>query len=113
MFLNFFKEKFGDILASNGGRIYGLYDELLSFFASHNILSSKSQKISDNKEQQDLLSMFNGKGKRRFTCKYQITLVIGLDQLTLISGSTNDVNMKLLSVIYIQNRSGLLLTSVL
>jgi hypothetical protein len=30
-------EKFGEILAINGGRIYGLFDELISFFSTMNI----------------------------------------------------------------------------
>jgi len=59
---------FGEILASNGGRLLGLYDELLSFFVAHGIVNvTQKGKISENKEQQELLVMFNGKNKRRYT----------------------------------------------
>lgn len=39
-----FQEKFGEILASNGGRIMGLYDELFSFFATTNLYTTGREK---------------------------------------------------------------------
>ena len=60
-------DKFGDILANNGGRVYGLFDELVSFFSTMNMYSSSK---SDNREYQDFLKMFTGKAKHRETSKY-------------------------------------------
>ncbi|CAB4036868.1 Hypothetical predicted protein, partial [Paramuricea clavata] len=60
-------EKFGDILANNGGRIYGLFDELVSFFSTMNMYSSSKSTVQDNREYQDFLKMFTGKAKNRET----------------------------------------------
>ena len=62
-------DKFGDILANNGGRIYGLFDELISFFATMNMYSSSRSSVQDNREYQDFLKMFTGKSKNRETSK--------------------------------------------
>ncbi len=65
-------EKFGEILANNGGRIYGLFDELVSFFSTMNMYSSAKGQVQDNREYQDFLKMFTGKAKTRETsaCLY-------------------------------------------
>jgi hypothetical protein len=60
-------EKFGEILATNGGRIYGLFDELVSFFSTMNSNSSAKGQVQDNREYQDFLKMFTGKAKTRET----------------------------------------------
>jgi hypothetical protein len=60
-------EKFGEILAINGGRIYGLFDELISFFSTMNMYSSAKGQVQDNREYQDFLKMFTGKAKTRET----------------------------------------------
>ncbi len=63
-------DKFGDILANNGGRSMGLFDELVSFFATMNMYSSSKMQVSDTKEYQDFLQMYTGKTKTRETGKY-------------------------------------------
>ena len=60
-------DKFGEIMANNGGRIYGLFDELVSFFSTMNMYSSSKATVQDNREYQDLLKMFTGKAKTRET----------------------------------------------
>ncbi len=60
-------DKFGEILANNGGRIYGLFDELVSFFSTMNMYSSSKGQVQDNREYQDFLKMFTGKAKTRET----------------------------------------------
>ncbi|KXJ21109.1 hypothetical protein AC249_AIPGENE27735 [Exaiptasia diaphana] len=60
-------DKFGDLMAKGGGRSLGLYDELLSFFASMNMYSSCKNAVSDTKEYQDFLQMYTGKPKARAT----------------------------------------------
>ncbi len=62
-------DKFGDILANNGGRLYGLFDELVSFFSTMNMYSSSKSSVQDNREYQDFLKMFTGKAKNRETSK--------------------------------------------
>ena len=62
-------DKFGEILANNGGRLYGLFDELVSFFATMNMYSSSRSSVQDNREYQDFLKMFTGKAKNRETSK--------------------------------------------
>ena len=59
-------DKFGDILANSGGRCVGLFDELVSFFATMNMYSSTKMQLADTKEYQDFLQMYTGKTK---TCK--------------------------------------------
>ena len=63
-------DKFGDILANNGGRSMGLFDELVSFFATMNMYSSSKMQVSDTKEYQDFLQMYTGKTKTCKTGKY-------------------------------------------
>jgi hypothetical protein len=60
-------DKFGEIMANNGGRIYGLFDELVSFFSTMNMYSSSKATVQDNREYQDFLKMFTGKVKTRET----------------------------------------------
>ena len=62
-------DKFGDILANSGGQIYGLFDELVSFFSTMNMYSSSKSSVQDNREYQDFLKMFMGKAKNRQTSK--------------------------------------------
>ena len=62
-------DKFGDILASSGGRSVGLYDEIVSFFSTMNMYSSAKLQVSDTKEYQDFLQMYTGKTKTRETSK--------------------------------------------
>ena len=54
-------------MANNGGRIYGLFDELVSFFSTMNMYSSSKGSVQDNREYQDFLKMFTGKAKTRET----------------------------------------------
>ena len=63
-------DKFGDLLAQNGGKIYGLFDELISFFSSMNMYSASKSAVQDNREYQDFLQLFTGKAKNRETSKY-------------------------------------------
>lgn len=60
-------DKFGDLLANGGGRCLGLFDEMMSFFATMNMYSSTKLQISDMREYQDFLQMFTGKAKSRET----------------------------------------------
>ena len=60
-------DKFGDLLANGGGRCLGLFDEMMSFFATMNMYSSTKLQISDTREYQDFLQMFTGKAKSRET----------------------------------------------
>ena len=60
-------DKFGEILAHNGGRIYALFDELISFFSTMNMYSSSRAAVQDNREYQDFLKMFTRKSKTRET----------------------------------------------
>ena len=62
----FYKEKFGEILASNGGRILCLHDELTSFFQATNLLSL-GKKTSSDSNQSEFLTLFNCGPKRRET----------------------------------------------
>ena len=64
-----FQEKFGEILASNGGRIMGLYDELFSFFATTNLYTTGKGKGS-NDNQSEFLTLFNGGSRRRETSTF-------------------------------------------
>ena len=59
-------DKFGDIFANSGGRCVGLFDELVSLFATMNMYSSTKMQLSDTKEYQDFLQMYTGKTK---TCE--------------------------------------------
>ena len=63
------RDKFGEIMANNGGRIYALFDELVSFFSTMNMYSSSKATVQDNREYQDFLKMFTGKAKTRETGK--------------------------------------------
>ena len=60
-------DKFGKIMANNGGRIYGLFDKLVSFFSTMNMYLSSKAMVQDNREYQDFLKMFTGKAKTRET----------------------------------------------
>ena len=60
-------DKFGDILANAGGRSFGLFDELVSFFSTMNVYSTSKMQLSDTKEYQDFLQLFTGKSKTRET----------------------------------------------
>jgi hypothetical protein len=60
-------DKFGDIMANSGGRCMGLFDEIVSFFATMNMYSSNKMQVSDTKEYQDFLQMYTGKTKCRET----------------------------------------------
>ena len=62
-------DKFGDILAHNGGKLFGLFDELISFFSTMNMYSSSKSSVQDNREYQDFLQLFTGKAKNRETSK--------------------------------------------
>lgn len=53
--------KFGELMAENGGRSLGLFDELMSFFSTMNMYSSQRMPISDTREYQDFLQLFTGK----------------------------------------------------
>ena len=67
-------DKFGDILANNGGWVYGLFDELISFFSTINMYSSSKSTVQDNQVYQDFLKMFTGKAKNRETSKFHVFL---------------------------------------
>ena len=71
-------DKFGDILANSGGRCVGLFDELVSFFATMNMYSSTKMQLSDTKEYQDFLQMYTGKTKTRETGIGHIYVIYGL-----------------------------------
>ena len=60
-------DKFGDILAHSGGRCMGLFDEIVSYFATMKMYSSNKMQVSDTKEYQDFLQMYTGKTKSRET----------------------------------------------
>ena len=60
-------DKFGDIMANNGGKIMGLFDELVSFFSTMNMYSATKGQVQDNREYQDFLQLFTGKAKNRET----------------------------------------------
>lgn len=60
-------DKFGELLAENGGRSLGLFDELMAFFATMNMYSSHKMQLSDTREYQDFLQLFTGKAKTRET----------------------------------------------
>jgi len=60
-------DKFGELLAESGGRNLGLFDELMSFFATMNMYSCHKLQISDTREYQDFLQLFTGKSKTRET----------------------------------------------
>ena len=60
-------DKFGELLAENGARSLGLFDELMSFFSTMNMYSSHKMQISDTREYQDFLQLFTGKSKTRET----------------------------------------------
>ena len=57
-------DKFGKFMANNGGRIYGLFNELVSFFSAMNMYLSLKAAVQDNREYQDFLKMFIGKAKK-------------------------------------------------
>jgi hypothetical protein len=65
-------DKFGDILANNGGKVIGLFDEFVSFFSTMNMYSASKTQVQDNREYQDFLQMFTGKAKNRETGIYII-----------------------------------------
>ena len=52
-------------MANNGERIYGLFDELVSFFSTMNMYSSSKAAVQDNRECQDFPKMFTKKAKTR------------------------------------------------
>lgn len=56
-------------MANSGARSMGLFDELLSFFATMNMYSVSKMQVSDTKEYQDFLQMYTGKTKTRETSK--------------------------------------------
>ena len=58
-------EKFGERMAHKGGRQLGLFDELLSFFATMNMYSMQKCQASESKEGSDFLQMYTGKSKSR------------------------------------------------
>ena len=57
-------DKFGDILAHNGGKLFGLFGELISLFSTMNMYSSSKSSVQDNREYQDFLQLFTGKAKK-------------------------------------------------
>lgn len=74
-------EKFGDRMAMEGGRQFGLFDELMCFFASMNMYSSQKSNAAESKEGADFLQMYTGKCKTRETgkmYKYCVTLCFAL-----------------------------------
>ena len=64
-------EKFGERMAHEGGRQLGLFDELLSFFATMNMYSNQKCQVSESKEGSDFLQMYTGKAKSRETGEVQ------------------------------------------
>lgn len=78
------QDKFGDHLAQNGGRLYALYDELLMFLNGFNMVGNKS-KGSESKEYQEMLTLYNGKAKRRQTCKYINFLLLVINQSVMLN----------------------------
>ena len=60
-------DKFGEILSENGTRSLGLFDELMSVFATMNMYSSHKMQLSDTREFQDFLQLFTGKSKTHET----------------------------------------------
>lgn len=62
-------DEFGEILADGGGRLLGLFDELMSFLTTMNMYSSNKMQVSDTREYQDFLQPFTGKSKTRETGK--------------------------------------------
>ena len=60
-------DKFVEILAHGGGISLGLFDELMSFFSTMNMYSSKKMQVSDTRKYQDFLQLFTGKSKTRET----------------------------------------------
>lgn len=63
-------DTFGELLSENGARSLGLFDELMSFFATMNMYSSHNMQLSDTREFQDFLQLFTGKTKTRKTGNY-------------------------------------------
>ena len=63
----FLQEKFGEIMAMNGGRIYSLNDEMASFFSTCSIFMQTKGANNQPTNQLDFLSLFNGGSKRRET----------------------------------------------
>lgn len=61
-------------MANSGARSMGLFDELLSFFATMNMYSVSKMQVSDTKEYQDFLQMYTGKTKTRETSKLLLML---------------------------------------
>ena len=60
-------DKFRELLAENGGRSLGLFDELMAFFAAMNMYSFHKMHLSDTREFQDFLQLFTGKAETRET----------------------------------------------
>ena len=58
-------EKMGAIMANNGSRLLGLYDELSTFLTQINVYRGKG--ISDSHDLSAFLSLYNGKSWNRDT----------------------------------------------
>lgn len=75
--------KFGELMAENGGRSLGLFDELMSFFSTMNMYSSQRMPISDTREYQDFLQLFTGKAKTRETgMHWKMTAILSWENLS-------------------------------
>lgn len=53
-------------MANNGGRIFGLFDEVMGFFSQHGIFNARA-KIIECKELRDMLRLYNCDDLRRET----------------------------------------------
>ena len=62
-------EKMGALMSENGGRLLGLYDELIMFFSQMKIFHGKG--VSDSRELSLFLQLFGAKSWARKTGKYR------------------------------------------
>ena len=66
-------DKMGDILANSGGRCFGLFDELVSFFSTMNMYSSVKMQVKcirgtlTNIQTWHFISLFYSKHKEQFS----------------------------------------------
>ncbi len=66
-------EKMGDLMAANGGRLLGLYDELSTFLSQLNLYRGKGLTLSH--ELALFLQLYNGHSWTRATSMYLRTIV--------------------------------------
>ena len=80
-------EKMGDLMASNGGRLLGLYDELSSFLSQLNLYRGKGVALSH--ELALFLQLYNGHSWTRSTGNLKTSLCV-YDRLTItVTGEAN------------------------